>query len=84
MQYVRDNGFSYDGFHHLVHTEKALPFTELCHAKNVFAGMVLFPPISLYFITHTSTDFEDIFTDHVTLCILSEFWNLLLCPGKSG
>ena len=54
-----------DAIHHEVQIDKSMHITTASCNKGVLNGMLL--STNLFSLnTHTSTDLEDIFTDHVT------------------
>ena len=72
--------FSQDAIHHLAHIDNSTSAS----CRRGLLWYVLFSTNFSIFNIHTSTDFESIFTDHVTQCILSvlEFIALFGMGGR--
>ena len=77
--------FTHDSIHHVVQVDKSVQIAVAPFKKRSLVVCLLSSNFSVL-NRHTSTDFKDIFTDHVTLCILSvlELIALSLKEGGGG
>ena len=71
-----------DTIHHVAQIDKSVQITTALCKKGSFMACLFSTNFSLL-NRHTSTDFENTFTDHVTYCILSAL-EFIACLGMRG
>ena len=82
MQGYKCIRFTQDAIHLIKQRDKSVLLNSIME-KGVLNGMFVFYQF-LFINRHTSTDFEDIFTDHFNWCILSDLEFIALSWNEGG